>query len=104
MRKLKSENLGDFLKVMHLVAKQNLYQLNALSNTHTKIYFKVGFVFFFWPRHMACEILVPKPGIEPRPPAVKVPSPNYCTAREFPPKSIFKRSAVKHYLLITIKK
>ena len=38
--------------------------------------------FFFWPCHVACRILVPWPGIEP--PAVKVPSPNYWTARECP--------------------
>ena len=33
---------------------------------------------------MACGILVPQPGIEPRPLAVKVKSPNHWTAREFP--------------------
>ena len=27
--------------------------------------------FFFWPHHTACGILVPQPGIEPRPLAVK---------------------------------
>ena len=27
--------------------------------------------FFFWPPHLACRILVPQPGIEPEPPAVK---------------------------------
>ena len=32
----------------------------------------------------ACGILVPWPGIEPGAPAVKVPSPNHWTAREFP--------------------
>ena len=34
---------------------------------------------------MAYEILVPQPGIEPRPLAVRVLSPNHWTAREFPP-------------------
>ena len=33
--------------------------------------------------HVACGILVPQPGMEPRPLAVKAPSPNYWTAREF---------------------
>ena len=33
---------------------------------------------------MACGILVPQPGMEPRPPAVKAPSPNHWTDREFP--------------------
>ena len=40
-------------------------------------------IFFFWPRHVACRILVPQPGIEPRPTAIKVLSPNHWTAREF---------------------
>ena len=33
---------------------------------------------------MACGILVPLPGIEPRPSAVKAQSPNHWTTREFP--------------------
>ena len=42
----------------------------------TNIYF-----FFFW-GHAACRILVPRPGIEPMPLAVKAQSPNHWTARE----------------------
>ena len=42
------------------------------------------FFFFFWPRHVACGILVPQPGIEPGPSALKVQSPNHWTTREFP--------------------
>ena len=38
----------------------------------------------FWPCQAACKILVPQPGIEPLPPAVKARSPNYWTTREFP--------------------
>ena len=37
----------------------------------------------FLPCHTACGILVPQPGIEHRPPAVKLPSPNHWTTREF---------------------
>ena len=33
---------------------------------------------------MACGILVPQPGIEPGPSAVKARSPNHWTAKEFP--------------------
>ena len=40
--------------------------------------------FFFWPRLAACGILVPRPGIEPGPTAVKVWSPNDWPTREFP--------------------
>ena len=38
-------------------------------------------LFFFWPYCTACRILVPQPGIEPGPSAVKVWSPNHWTAR-----------------------
>ena len=41
---------------------------------------------FFSFGHMACGILVPHPGIEPGPLAVKAPSPNNWTTREFPSK------------------
>ena len=40
---------------------------------------------------MTCEILVPWPGIEPRPSAVKVRSPNHWTARKVPTGSLFKK-------------
>ena len=38
-------------------------------------------IIFFWPRGIACRILVPKPGTEPEPTAVKVLSMNHWTAR-----------------------
>ena len=39
--------------------------------------------FFFWPCHVACRILVPRPGIKLGPPAVEAQSPNHWPAREF---------------------
>ena len=30
---------------------------------------QILFIYFFWPYHSACVILVPQPGIEPVPPA-----------------------------------
>ena len=42
------------------------------------------FFFFFWPRHTACGILVPRPGMEPETPAVEAWSPNHWTSREVP--------------------
>ena len=42
------------------------------------------FFFSFWLCCAACGILAPRPGIEPRTPAVEVQSPNHWTAREFP--------------------
>ena len=40
---------------------------------------------FFWLNYGACGILVPQPGIEPRPSIVRVPTPNHWNARGFPP-------------------
>ena len=41
------------------------------------------FYFIFWPRCAACGIIVPRPGIEPGPSAVKARSPNHWTPGEF---------------------
>ena len=46
---------------------------------------------FFWPRSTACGILVPRPGMEPMPPAVEAQSPNHWTTREFPLFITFQR-------------
>ena len=54
----------------------------------------VLFLVFFWLHHVAYGILVPQPGIDPWPTAVKVPSPNHWTAGDFPPLSILKRKSV----------
>ena len=46
-------------------------------------FFFFNFIFFiFWPCHTACRILVPRPGIEPTPPAVEAQSLKHRTARE----------------------
>ena len=39
---------------------------------------------FVWPCCVACGILVPWPGVEPRPSTVKAQSPNHWADREFP--------------------
>ena len=44
---------------------------------------KIFYLLFFWP-HMACGILVPRPGIKSGPSAVKAPSPDHWTIKEFP--------------------
>ena len=46
------------------------------------LFFFFFFFFFGWPHHMACGILVLRPGIEPRSLVVKVQSLNHWTARE----------------------
>ena len=43
--------------------------------------FHLLFFFSFWLCHVACEILVPQPGIEPEPPALEVQNLNHWTAR-----------------------
>ena len=51
--------------------------------SHDTILF-IYFIFFFWPHHAACGILVPWPGIKPMPPAVEVRSLNHWTTWEVP--------------------
>ena len=51
------------------------------------------FFFFFLPCRAACGILVPRPGIEPVPPAVGARSLNHWTTRE-DPTSLFKVTPV----------
>ena len=45
--------------------------------------------YFFWPGSVDCRILVPQPRIEPRPTAVKVPSPNHWAVRELRPWNFY---------------
>ena len=41
-----------------------------------------AFFFIFWLHHVACSILVPWPGIEPKPPVAEAQSLNHWTTRE----------------------
>ena len=45
---------------------------------------------YFLPHYLACGILVPQTGIEPRSSAMKVPCPKHWTAREFCTSYFFK--------------
>ena len=45
---------------------------------------KKNFFFNFWLHHVACGILVPRPGIKPAPPALETQSLNHWTARDVP--------------------
>ena len=49
-----------------------------------EIKYYLVFLFNFWLHCMACRILVPRPGIEPTPPAVEAWSLNHWTTREVP--------------------
>ena len=53
------------------------------DTTRSCFFFFFSF-FFSWPHRVACRILVLQPGIESRPMAGKVPSPNHWIPREFP--------------------
>ena len=56
----------------------------SLSYVRIVCFILFFYLFYFLPRRMACGILVPQPGTEPGALAVKAPSPNHWTAREFP--------------------
>ena len=51
-------------------------------------------VSWFWPCHLACEILVPQPGIEPMPSVVKGQSPNHWTTRELSKMQVFREGII----------
>ena len=55
-------------------------------------FFSFFFSFFFWARRATCGILIPRPGIEPGPLAMKEWSLNHWTAREFPGKSFYRQN------------
>ena len=54
------------------------------------MYLILDFFFFFGHATEFEGILVPRPGIEPQPTAVKAHSPNHCTTRE-PPDVVFRK-------------
>ena len=58
-------------------------------NDNRRFLFLFLFLILFWPYCATCRILVPRPEIEPGPPAVEVWSPNHWTAREFPTEGLF---------------
>ena len=62
------------------------------------IYIYIFFFFFFWLHRVACGILVPQPGIEPVPSAVKVQGPNHWTVREFPLVCVFNLEFIQQFL------
>lgn len=47
--------------------------------------------FLLWPRHTAYRILLPRPGIDPVPPAVEVQSLNHWTSKEVPERRLLKK-------------
>ena len=58
--------------------------------------------FVFFACHVACRILVPRPGIKPRPSAMKAQSPNHWTAREFPSYAFKMMYVIFHSVFVSI--
>ena len=51
-------------------------------------------IFTFWSSHTACGVLVPQPGIEPVPFALKAQGPEHWTIRKVPKKIYLKKEHV----------
>ena len=69
--KLKLKVLGFHL--LHVTSPKALYFI-----------FIISIFFCVWWYQLACRVLVPQPGIEPKSPTVEVQSLNHWTIREFP--------------------
>ena len=66
-------------------------------------FFKVFIFILFWPRSIACGILVPRPGFEPVSPALKAWSLNHWTTREGPVFLFLKKNRLR-LTSLTLKK
>ena len=73
----------------------------AWGNRIERSLFLFYLFFFFLASLHGLQILVPQPGIEPMPSAVKVWSPNHWTAREFP-RSLFLRGKKLQYFFFKL--
>ena len=60
------------------------YCLSGKWKCYSAVFFFLDIFVCFWPDCLTCRTLVPIPGIEPGPSAMKVWSPSYWTAREYP--------------------
>ena len=58
---------------------QEIKTFTSSSGCYGSSCFAIIYLFFFWPHHAACWILVPWPGIKPVPPALEVRSLNHWT-------------------------
>ena len=70
-----------------------VFQLYAHSNLCSSPLIKsLSLFFYFLVTHVACGILVPQLGIEPKPPALEAQSPNHWTIREVPLLKMIKEA------------
>ena len=78
---VKSSKKACSLYVWGFSGTPSRFVLSSLTVVSWQILF---LFFFFWLFRMVCRNLLPRPGIEPRPSAVRALSPNNWTARELP--------------------
>ena len=81
-------------KIGSSLRRKSVLFMSEGSRVHPPVLFSVlsllwadkfsSYFFFFWLFRMVCRNLLPRPGIEPRPSAVRALSPNNWTARELP--------------------
>ena len=73
----------EFIKNKPLFILCKKVQKDVFIN-HISFFERILFYLFFWPQHAGILSVVPRPGIEPVPPAVEARSLNHWTAREVP--------------------
>ena len=67
-----------------MVSEEDVNTKPFCNTTLTGLFFLFFLVFFLWLQSFSCGILVPLPGIEPRPFVVKALSHNLWTTKDFP--------------------
>ena len=85
-------NSPDYTLILYRHMEKKRLQDSITARFHCFLkYLFIDFIylFIFWPCRTACWILVPRPGIEPLPPAVEARSLNHWTTREVPRLSFF---------------
>ena len=100
-----------YSRVLNLILKATMPTWRGHECTRKRAcFFRRNLFIYFWPHCTACRTLVPRPGIEPTPPAVEVQGLNHWTAREVPQEEIFLKGdsgqglgSVSFFFLILLK-
>ena len=67
-----------FAKILPIKKKKLVIALHGQENSPWQVIY-ITYSFIYWPHHAACGILVPRPGVEPPPPALGAWSLNHWT-------------------------